>query len=201
MAGYSGALDRLTEAFGRLPGVGAKTAERLAHHILKCSPEEALALAEAIRDVKERVRHCQTCYHLTEADEPLCAICRDPSRDRSLVCVVEQPRDLMALERAATYRGVYHVLLGRLAPLQGMGAEQLTLDALKARVASGLVREVILATNPNLEGDGTALLVSNLLEGTGVPITRLARGLASGSVLEFANREMLADAISGRQRF
>ncbi len=201
MAGYSGALDRLTEAFGRLPGVGAKTAERLAHHILKCPAEEALALAEAIRDVKERVRHCQTCYHLTEADEPLCAICRDPSRDPSLVCVVEQPRDLMALERAAAYRGVYHVLLGRLAPLQGMGAEQLTLDALKARVASGLVREVIMATNPNLEGDGTALLVSSLLEDTGVPITRLARGLASGSVLEFANREMLADAISGRQRF
>ncbi|MCA1685541.1 MAG: recombination protein RecR, partial [Planctomycetia bacterium] len=131
MAGYSGALDRLTEAFGRLPGVGAKTAERLAHHILKCPPEEALALAEAIRDVKERVRHCQTCFHLTEADEPLCAICRDPARDPSLVCVVEQPRDLMALERAGSYRGVYHVLLGRLAPLQGMGPEQLTLDALE----------------------------------------------------------------------
>ncbi len=201
MAGYSAALDRLTEAFGRLPGIGAKSAERLAHHILKCPPEEALVLAEAIRDVKERVRHCQTCFHLTEADEPLCSICRDPNRDPSLVCVVEQPRDLMALERAGTYRGVYHVLLGRLAPLQGMTAEQLTLDALTARVGSGLVAEVILATNPNLEGDGTALLVSNLLTDSGVPITRLARGLASGSVLEFANREMLADAFNGRQRF
>ncbi len=201
MAGYSGALDRLTEAFGRLPGVGAKTAERLAHHILKCPAEEALALAEAIRDVKERVRHCQTCFHLTEADEPLCAICRDPSRDPSLVCVVEQPRDLMALERAGTYRGVYHVLLGRLAPLQGMGPDQLTIDPLEARVRSGAIREVIMATNPNLEGDGTALLVANRLAGSGVPITRLARGLASGSVLEFANREMLADAINGRQRF
>jgi len=191
----------LTEAFGRLPGVGAKTAERLAHHILKCPAEEALALAEAIRDVKERVRHCQTCFHLTEADEPLCSICRDPARDASLVCVVEQPRDLMALERAGTYRGVYHVLLGRLAPLQGMGPEQLTLDFLEARARSGQVREVIMATNPNLEGDGTALLVANRLAETGVPITRLARGLASGSVLEFANREMLADAINGRQRF
>jgi recombination protein RecR len=201
MAGYSGALDRLTEAFGRLPGVGAKTAERLAHHILKCPAEEALALAEAIRDVKERVRHCQTCFHLTEADEPLCSICRDPARDASLVCVVEQPRDLMALERAGTYRGVYHVLLGRLAPLQGMGPEQLTIDFLEARARSGQVREVIMATNPNLEGDGTALLVANRLAETGVPITRLARGLASGSVLEFANREMLADAINGRQRF
>ena len=201
MAGYSGALDRLTEAFGRLPGIGAKTAERLAHHILKCPAEEALALAEAIRDVKERVRHCQTCFHLTEAEEPLCAICRDPSRDATLVCVVEQPRDLLALERAGTYRGSYHVLLGRLAPLQGMGPEQLTLDALEARVRSGLVREVIMATNPNLEGDGTALLVAERLAGSDVPITRLARGLASGSVLEFANREMLADAINGRQRF
>jgi recombination protein RecR len=201
VAGYSAALDRLTEAFGRLPGVGAKTAERLAHHILKCPADEALALADAIRDAKDRVRHCQTCFHLTESDQPLCAVCRDPRRDPALVCVVEQPRDLMALERAGAYQGVYHVLLGRLAPLQGMGPEQLTLDALDARVRSGGVREVILATNPTLEGDGTALLVANRLTDTGVPVTRLARGLASGSALEFANREMLADAINGRQRF
>jgi recombination protein RecR len=201
MAGYSEALDRLTEAFGRLPGIGAKSAERLAHHILKCPAEEALALAEAIRDVKDRVRHCPTCFHLTEAGEALCAICRDPRRDASTVCVVEQPRDLMALERAGTFSGVYHVLLGRLAPLQGMGPDQLTLDALETRVRSGAIREVIMATNPNLEGDGTALLVATRLADTGVPITRLARGLASGSVLEFANREMLADAINGRQRF
>ena len=201
MGGYSGALDRLTEAFGRLPGVGAKTAERLAHHILKCPTEEALALAEAIREVKDRVRHCQTCFHLTEADEPLCTICRDPARDPAVVCVVEQPRDLLALERAGSFRGVYHVLLGRLAPLQGMGPEQLTIDALEARVRSGPVCEVIMATNPNLEGDGTALLVANRLAETGVPITRLARGLATGSALEFANKEMLADAINGRQRF
>src|SRR3954468_20164842 len=135
-SGFSAALDPLTEGLRRLPGAGAKSAERLAHHILKCPAEEALALAEAIRDVKERVRHCQTCFHLTEADEPLCSICRDPARDASLVCVVEQPRDLMALERAGTYRGVYHVLLGRLAPLQGMGPEQLTLDFLEARARS-----------------------------------------------------------------
>jgi recombination protein RecR len=115
--------------------------------------------------------------------------------------VVEQPRDLLALERAGTFKGVYHVLLGRLAPLQGMGPEQLTLDALEGRVRSGQVREVIMATNPNLEGDGTALLVANRLADSGIPITRLARGLASGSVLEFANREMLADAINGRHRF
>jgi recombination protein RecR len=201
MAGSSGAVDRLIEAFGRLPGVGAKTAERLAHHILKSPAEEALALAEAIRAVKDRVRHCQTCFHLTEADEPLCPICRDPRRDAGLVCVVEQARDLMALEKAGTFSGVYHVLLGRLAPLQGVGPDQLTVDALEARVRSGAVREVIMATNPTLEGDGTALFVANRLADTGVPITRLARGLASGSVLEFANKEMLADALSGRQRF
>ena len=200
-SGYTAALDRLTEAFGRLPGVGAKTAERLAHHLLKCPPEEALALADAIRDVKDRVRHCTTCFNLTEADVPLCAVCRDPKRDSAMVCVVEQPRDLMALERAGTYHGVYHVLLGRLAPLQGMGPDNLTLDGLESRVRSGAIRELIMATNPNLEGDGTALLVANRLSDTGVTITRLARGLASGSVLEFANREMLADAINGRQRF
>jgi recombination protein RecR len=201
MSGFSAALDRLSEAFGRLPGIGAKSAERLAHHILKCPPEEALALAEAIRDAKEHVRHCQNCFHLTEADQPLCAVCRDDRRDHGLVCVVEQPRDLLTVERAGAYKGLYHVLLGRLAPLQGMGPEQLTLDALEARVASGAVREVILATNPTLEGDGTALLVANRLSELGVPITRLARGLASGSALEFANREMLADAITGRQKF
>ncbi len=201
MSGYAASLDRLTTALGRLPGIGAKSAERLAHHLLKCPPEEALALAEAIREVKERVRHCATCYHLTEAESQLCAICRDPRRDPSIVCVVEQPRDLIALEKAGTYPGVYHVLLGRLAPLQGVGPEQLTLDALEARVRSGLVRELIMATNPTLEGDGTALLVANRLADSGVAITRLARGLASGSMLEFANKEMLADAINGRQRF
>ncbi len=201
MSGFSAALDRLTEAFGRLPGIGAKSAERLAHHVLKCPVEEAIALADAIRDAKERVRHCTTCYHLTESDQALCAICRDPRRDQAIVCVVEQPRDVLAVERAGAYQGVYHVLLGRLAPLQGMGPEQLTLEALDTRARSGAIREVILATNPTLEGDGTALLVAQRLATTGVSLTRLARGLASGSALEFANREMLADALTGRQRF
>ncbi len=196
----SGAVDRLIAAFGRLPGVGAKSAERLAYHILKSPPEEALVLAEAIRDVKERVKYCKVCYHLTESDEDLCAICREPRRDQGLICVVEQSRDLLALERAGSFQGVYHVLLGRLAPLQGVGPEQLTVDALAARVESGTVREIIMATNPTMEGDGTALLVANRLADSGIPITRLARGLASGSVLEFANKEMLADAFQGRQK-
>src|SRR3954467_9301407 len=192
----SGAVDRLVAALGRLPGIGAKSAERLAHHLLKCPPEEAIELAEAIRGAKEQIRHCQVCYHLTESEEPICAICRDPRRDQGLVCVVEQSRDLLAIEKAATFQGVYHVLLGRLAPLQGMGPEQLTVDALEARVRSGTVRELIMATNPNPEGGGPALLVANRLAETGVSITRLARGLASGSALEFANKEMLADALN-----
>lgn len=201
MAGTSGAVDRLIEAFGRLPGLGVKSAERLAYHLLKAPAEEALALAEAIRAVKESVRHCSACFHLTEAEQPLCEICRDPRRDPGLVCVVEQSRDLLALEKSASFGGVYHVLLGRLAPLQGVGPEQLTVDALERRVRSGGIRELIMATNPTLEGDGTALLVANRVADTGVAVTRLARGLASGSVLEFANKEMLADAINGRQRF
>ena len=197
----SGSVDRLVSALGRLPGIGAKSAERLAHHLLKCRPEEALALADAIRDARDQIRHCAACFHLTEADNPLCAVCRDPRRDQGIVCVVEQPRDLLALENAGTYAGVYHVLLGRLAPLQGIGPDQLTLGPLVDRVRSGAIREIILATNPNLEGDGTAMLVARALGEFDVSITRLARGLASGSVLEFANKEMLADALSGRQPF
>jgi recombination protein RecR len=200
-AAMSSVVQRLVAALGRLPGIGAKSAERLAHHLIRCPAEDALALAEAIRDAKARIKHCAICYHLTEAEHEHCGICRDPKRDRAVVCVVEQARDLIALERAATYGGVYHVLLGRLAPLQGIGPDQLTLEPLARRVAQGSVREVILATNPNLEGDGTALLVANRLADSGVAITRLARGLASGSQLEFANKEMLADALAGRQRF
>jgi recombination protein RecR len=198
VTGYTAVVDRLIAAFGRLPGIGVRSAERLTHHVLKSPPEEAVELADAIRAAKDQIRHCEICFHLTEADQPRCTICRDPRRDQTTVCVVEQSRDLIAIEKAGTYQGLYHVLLGRLAPLSGIGPDQLTLDALAGRVQAGAVRELIMATNPNLEGDGTALLVANRLSGTGVRITRLARGLASGSTLEFANRDMLADAISGR---
>ncbi len=136
---------------------------------------------------------------MTEGD--LCDLCTDPRRDSSLICVVEQPRDLAALERAGTYRGLYHVLQGRLAPLENIGPEHLTVDRLLERVRQGGVQEVIMATNPTLEGDGTALYISNLLAGTGVRVTRLARGLPSGSVLEFANSQMLMDALEGRRGF
>jgi len=200
-SGYSAVVDRLIAALGRLPGIGAKSAERLAHHLVRCPAEEALELAEAIGAARKQIRHCQVCFHLTEADQPVCAICSNPRRDQATVCVVEQSRDLMALEKAGTFHGVYHVLLGRLAPLSGQGPDQLTIDALVARVQSGTIRELIMATNPNLEGDGTSLLIADRLSKSGVKITRLARGLASGSSLEFANREMLADAFAGRQPF
>jgi recombination protein RecR len=200
-SGYAATVDRLIAALGRLPGIGAKSAERLAHHLLRCPADEALELADAIRAAKDRIRHCEVCFHLTEADNPICAICSDPRRDQSTVCVVEQSRDLMALEKAGAFHGVYHVLLGRLSPLSGMGPEQLTVDALVARVHAGTISELIMATNPNLEGDGTALLIANRVGESKVRITRLARGLASGGTLEFANRDMLSDAFTGRQPF
>ena len=195
----SESVTKLVDEFAKLPGIGRKSAERLAYHVLRIHQSEALALAEAIRSVKENVRYCRVCYNLTEQEE--CEICRDPKRDRTQLCVVEQPRDLIALEQPGTYQGFYHVLLGRIAPLDGIGPEQLTLEALVERVRQGGVREVIMATNPTLEGDGTALYISSLLVGLPVEITRLARGITTGSVLEFANKEILADALAGRQKF
>jgi recombination protein RecR len=195
----SESLTKLVEEFAKLPGIGKKSAERLAYHVLRIHESEAIALAEAIRNVKQNVRYCRNCYNLTDTDE--CEICRDARRERSQLCVVEQPRDLIALEQAGTYRGLYHVLLGRIAPLEGVGPEQLTIEALLRRVREGEVREVIMATNPTLEGDGTALYISNLLADLGVAVTRLARGITTGSVLEFANKEILADALAGRQKF
>jgi recombination protein RecR len=198
MAHLTESVTRLIDEFAKLPGIGRKSAERLAYHVLRVSPPEALALADAIRLVKQNVRYCKTCYHLAEEEE--CEICRDPRRDRSLLCVVEQPRDLIQLESSGAYRGLYHVLLGRIAPLDGIGPEQLTIDALVDRVRRGTVREVIMATNPTVEGDGTALHVSNRLAELPVEITQLARGITTGSVLEFTNKEILADALSGRQK-
>lgn len=192
-------VTRLVDEFAKLPGIGKKSAERLAYHVLRVHKAEALALADAIRNVKENVRYCRTCYNLAEGDE--CALCLDPRRDRTTLCVVEQPRDLMALEQAGSYRGLYHVLLGRIAPLEGIGPDQLTIAALVERVRGGGFREVIMGTNPTLEGDGTALYISNQLQDVPVEITRLARGITTGSVLEFANKEILADALAGRQKF
>ena len=196
---YGAAVGNLIERLSTLPGVGRKSAERLANHLLDCTEEEANSLADAIRRVKTVVRPCSICFNLTEGD--VCSICADSRRDHHSVCVVEQPRDLLALEAASIFNGVYHVLGGRLAPLSGIGPDDLNIAPLVNRVRSGEVKEILLATNPTLEGDGTALFISNLLANDPVKITRLARGIASGSVLEFANREMLADAIRGRQSF
>ncbi|HEX5445490.1 MAG TPA: recombination mediator RecR [Pirellulales bacterium] len=192
-------VTRLVDEFAKLPGIGKKSAERLAYHVLRVHKSEALALADAIRDVKENVRYCRTCFNLAEGEE--CSICRDPKRDASVLCVVEQPRDLMALEQAGTFRGLYHVLLGRIAPLEGIGADQLTIAQLVERVRHGSFRELIMGTNPTLEGDGTALYIANQLQDAPLEITRLARGITTGSVLEFANKEILADALTGRQKF
>lgn len=198
-AAPNGAINRLMQEFGKLPGIGPKTAERLTHFLLSTGRSQALSLADALRSIADTVHPCRQCFNLTEGD--LCGICSDVRRDASVVCVVEQPRDLAALERTGTYRGLYHVLQGRLAPLENMGPEQLTVDALLRRVQAGGIQEVILATNPTLEGDGTALYVSNILAETNVKVTRLARGLPSGSVLEFANNQMLVDALEGRRAF
>jgi recombination protein RecR len=194
-----GPIARLIQEFSKLPGIGPKTAERLTHHLLSAGRADVLALADALRAIKESIRLCRQCHNLTEGE--LCHLCADPRRDSTTICVVEQPRDLAALERAGTYRGLYHVLHGRLAPLDNIGPEKLTIDNLLKRVQNGGVQEIIMATNPTLEGDGTALYLSSLLAPTGVKITRLARGLPSGSVLEFANNQMLADALEGRRAF
>jgi recombination protein RecR len=198
MAQITESVAKVIDEFARLPGIGKKSAERLAYHILRVPKAEALSLADAIRNVRENVRYCRTCFNLSEADE--CAICQDPKRDRTQLCIVEQPRDLMALEQAGAYRGLYHVLLGRIAPLEGMGPDQLTIDALLERVRQGQFREIIMATNPTVEGDGTALYITSQLAGMPLVITRLARGITTGSILEYTNKEILADALTGRQK-
>jgi recombination protein RecR len=189
----------LIDQFAKLPGIGRKSAERLAYHVLRVHKAEALGLADAIRDVRDNVHYCQSCFNLAEG--PQCLICSDPKRDRTQLCIVEQPRDLMALEQAGAFRGLYHVLLGRIAPLDGIGPDQLTIEPLVERIRTGQFSEVIMATNPTVEGDGTALYISNLLAEYPVQVTRLARGITTGSILEYTNKEVLADALSGRQRF
>jgi recombination protein RecR len=198
MAQLSESVTKVIAEFSKLPGIGRKSAERLAYHILRVSKTEALALADAIRDVRENVHYCKVCYNL--AEEELCPVCLDPKRDQGLLCIVEQPRDLIALEQSGAFGGLYHVLLGRIAPLEGITADQLTMQALVDRIAGGKFREVIMATNPTVEGDGTALYVTNLLADFPVTVTRLARGITSGSVLEYTNKEILADALTGRQK-
>lgn len=199
MAQLSSTVLNLIEQFSKLPGVGRKSAERLAYHVLRVNKNEAMALADSIRAVRENVCYCKSCFNLSE--EETCPICLDPKRDSTTLCVVEQPRDLMALEQANSFRGMYHVLLGRIAPLEGIGPEHLTIKQLVERIHSGSFKELIMATNPTVEGDGTALHISNAIADLDIKITRLARGITTGSILEFTNKEILADALVDRQEF
>ncbi|MCH8851969.1 MAG: recombination protein RecR [Planctomycetes bacterium] len=195
-SGRIASLDRLIEELKKLPGIGARSAERLAFHILRSSSNQANALADAITNLKQSIRHCSRCFNLT--DHELCGICSDASRDQSQIWVVEQPKDILALEATGLVRGVYHVLMGHIAPLDGVEPGDLTIEALVQRVKDERVEELILATNPTMEGDGTALYLESILEPLKVRTTRLARGLAVGSQLEYATTAMLEAAIRGR---
>jgi recombination protein RecR len=194
---YSRTVARLIEELARLPGIGPKTAQRLAFYLITAPREVARDLSRAIIEAREKLVFCEVCANI--ADESPCGICRDQSRARDLICVVEQPRDIMAIEKAHGYRGLYHVLNGSLSPMQGTGPDDLNLDSLVARVREGAVREVIVATNATVEGEATALYLARLLRPLKVRVTRLAFGLPVGADLEYADGRTLARAIEGRR--
>jgi recombination protein RecR len=197
VAAHPPAVARLIESLQRLPGIGPKTAQRLAFHLLKQPTAAVHDLAEALVDVKARVVHCSSCFNVTDADP--CGICGDPGRDVELLCVVEEPNDLVAMERTGEYRGRYHVLLGALSPLDGIGPDELKVRELLARLERNHVREVILATNHNVQGDATALYLAKLLRPLGLRVTRIARGLPVGGDLEYADEVTLSRALEGRR--
>lgn len=194
---FPNALERLTEEFARLPGIGGKTAQRLAFHVLSLSDEEAQAFADAIMEAKRTVHTCPICQNLTDADQ--CSICADEARDHSVICVVAEPRDVIAMERAREYSGVYHVLHGVISPLNHVGPDDIRIRELLTRVAHGDVREVIMATNPDTEGEATAMYLSRLLRPMEVKVTRLAYGIPVGSQLEYADEVTLLRALEGRR--
>ena len=189
-------LARLVEELQRLPGIGPKSAKRLAFHILKTPRDQTDRLSEAVRDVKDRVTYCSVCNNITEADP--CAYCRNTDRDHRVVCVVEEPQNVPAIERTREFKGVYHVLMGALSPLQGIGPDDLKIKSLLARVGDG-VNEVILATNPNVEGEATAIYLARLLKPLGVRVTRIAMGVPVGSDLEYAYEVTMHKALEGRR--
>jgi len=197
MSEYAKTIDKVIQELGKLPGIGARTAERLAFHLLKSGKDEVLALADAVRDLKTRIRPCSICFNPTE--DETCRICSNPRRDKSLICVVEQPRDLLSIESTGVFHGVYHVLMGQVSPLDGVDVDDLTIDELKARVQNNEVKEVLLATNPTVTGDSTSLHVAEVLKDTGVRVTHLARGLPVGGQIEYAGKSTLADAINARR--
>lgn len=192
-------LQNLISALERLPGIGPKTASRLAFYLLRAPDEYSAALAEALVDLKSRIAFCEECFNITLAGRPRCEICADPRRDGSLLCVVEEPLDVLALERVGVFQGKYHVLHGLLSPIEGIGPNDIKIAPLLQRVAAGGVREVVLATNPSMEGDATALYLQKQLQPLGVRVTRLARGLPVGGDLEYADQNTLLRALTGRQ--
>ena len=190
-------LTQLIAELQRLPGIGAKSAQRLAFHILKTPREEVERLTVAVRDVKDRVAHCSICSNITDADP--CAFCTSPTRQQSVICVVEEPANVTAVEKTREFRGVYHVLMGALSPLQGVGPDDLKIKSLLARVERGGVQEVILATNPNVEGEATAIYLAKLLKPLGLRVTRIAMGVPVGSDLEYADEVTMHKAMEGRR--
>jgi recombination protein RecR len=191
-------VSRVIEQFQRLPGVGPKTASRLAYHLLRVPEEQARSLGEALLELRAQTRFCSVCFNITDASVDPCAVCRDERRDGSQMCVVEAPLDVQAIERAQGFRGLFHVLHGAISPVEGVGPENLKIAELVARVRAGGVREVILATNPSMEGEATAMYIHRALQGLPVRVTRLARGLPVGGDLEYADETTLAKALEGR---
>lgn len=194
----AGPIARLVDEFARLPGIGPKTAQRLAFYILNEPPEAARSLSRVLLEARENIRRCSECCDLTDRDP--CAICRDSRRDREILCVVELPRDVIAMEKTRGFRGLYHVLHGAISPMSGTGPGELTVRSLLERLARNNIREVILATNPNVEGDATALYLARLIKPSGISVTRLAHGLPVGASLEYADELTLARALEGRQQ-
>lgn len=192
-------VTRLIEQLSRLPGIGPKTASRLTYFLLRAPDEQALSLSQALQDLKARTRFCSVCFNITDADVDPCAICRDERRDADLLCVVEEPLDVLALERTRGFRGRYHVLHGVISPVEGVGPQDLKIRELLARLEQHRPREVIVATNPSLEGESTAMYLQRQLAPLGIRVTRLARGLPMGADLEYADEVTLAHALEGRQ--
>ena len=197
MSIYTPAVQTLIDELGKLPGVGPKSAQRIAFHLVKIAEEDAIRLSDAIRDAKEKVRFCDKCFNMS--DEVICDICSDSRRDPSLVCVVEEPRDIVAVERTQEYKGFYHVLQGAINPIDGIGPEQLRVRELLTRLQENPISEVILCTNPNIEGEATAMYLARLLEPLGVSVTRIASGLPVGGDLEYADELTLGRALEGRR--
>ena len=196
MPDFAEPIARLIDQFKRLPGIGQKTAQRLAFHLLRTSPEEALALAEAIRDAKVNIRECSVCNNITDADP--CLYCTSPNRNRSVICVVEEPHNIIAIEKTRQYNGLYHVLGGALSPLEGVGPDQLKLKSLIERLKGGTVSEIIIATNPTAEGEATAVYISKLIKPLGVRVTRIGVGIPVGSDLEYADEITMLKAMERR---